>query len=111
MTLRFRLRGLAETLIEEASCPCCSCSGADDNLFSTEHTKVTFEGIVVVLQCKNCDEIFIPDNQKLGIVDETELKVAVEKDHQRTGEALYADIRAVMMDTEKLNACRKGLIH
>lgn len=111
MALRFRLKGLAETYIEEVACPCCGSSGIDDEMFSTEHTKVTCEGIIVVLQCRNCDEIFIPHDQKMGIVNSQELKIAVVNDHKRTGEPFYGDLRSVMLDTECLNASRKGLIH
>ena len=111
MALRFRLKGLAETYIEEVACPCCGVNGIDDQLFSTEHTKVTYEGIIVVLQCKNCDEIFIPSNQRMGIIDPQELKVAVVTDHKKTGEPLHTNLRSVLIDTEMLNASRKGLIH
>ena len=111
MALRFRLRGLAETYIEEVDCPCCGCRGEDDQMFSAQHTKVTYEGIIVVLQCKNCDEIFIPENQKMGINNPRELKDAVSEDHEKTGEPIYTDLRSVLTDTEMLNASRKGMIH
>ncbi len=111
MALRFRLKGLAETYVEEVTCPCCNCDGSDESFFATEHTKVTYEGIVVVLQCKNCDEIFIPNNQHLGIIDQSELRSAVTTDHQKTGEPLFSDLRDVLLDTERLNASRKGMIH
>mgnify|MGYP001218837222 CR=1 FL=1 len=111
MALRFRLRGLAETFIEEIQCPCCGCDGIDDQNFSTEHTKVTYEGIIIVLQCNECGEIFVPNNQKLGIIDQGELKSAVTKDHLKTGEPIYQSMHSVLIDAEKLNACRKGLVH
>ena len=53
MALKFRLRGLAETFIESITCPKCKQVGNDDQFFSTEFTKVTFDGIVVIVQCKN----------------------------------------------------------
>ena len=47
MALKFRLKGLAETFIDEISCPGCGLAGADDQNFATELTKVTFDGIIV----------------------------------------------------------------
>lgn len=111
MALRFRLKGLAETYIEEVTCPCCGCHGTDEKLFATEHTKVTYEGIVVVLQCKNCEEIFIPQDQHLGVINQDELMNAVAEDHTKTGEPLYSDLRSVVFETERLNASMKGMIH
>ena len=111
MAIRFRLKGLAETLIEEIECPCCGTSGVDDTHFSTEHTKVTFQGIVVVLQCLGCGEIFVPGNQKSGILNQKMLKEAVESDHDNSGEPLYKDCHSVVINAEKLNAYRKGAIH
>ena len=50
MALKFRLRGLAETFIDEITCPCCGNVGNDDENFETEHTKVTYDGIIVVVK-------------------------------------------------------------
>lgn len=111
MALRFRLKGLAETFIEHITCPCCSTQGSDDQQFSTELTKVTLEGIIVVVQCRSCREIFVPDTQRMGILDFNELKVAVSKDSDDTGEPIMANIQAVRLSAEKLNAARKGEIH
>lgn len=111
MALRFRLKGLAETLIEEIECPCCGLDGVDDQNFSTEHTKVTYEGIVIVLDCKECGEIFVPTNQQLGIINPSELESAVKKDHVKTGEPLHNGLDSVLMNAEKLNAFRKGMVH
>ncbi len=111
MALRFRLRGLAETLIEEVSCPCCGSVGEDDGTFSATNTKVTLQGIIAVLQCKSCDEIFVPENQKLDIADTGLLEEAVKEDHQRTGEPLLHGFSSVLHQAEMLNATRKGQIH
>jgi hypothetical protein len=111
MALKFRLRGLAETFIDEIKCPCCGIRGNDDQDFSTELTKVTYEGIIVIVQCRSCNEIFVPRSQRLGVVDINELKKAVEKDHYETGEPLLADLKAVKVSAERLNALRKGDVH
>ncbi len=111
MGLKFRLKGLAETFVERISCPGCGSCSSDDNNFSTENTKVTFEGIIVVVQCKSCGEIFVPDTQKLGIINPKELRRAVEKDSMDTGEPVLGNIDAVKLSVEKLNAVRKGDLH
>ncbi len=111
MALKFRLRGLAETFIEEITCPHCSIHGTDDENFSTEFTKVTLTGIVVVVQCKSCSEIFVPERQRLGIISVSELRNAVEKDSKDTGEPVISDLRQVRAVAEKLNAERKGDLH
>lgn len=111
MGLKFRLRGLAETFIDEIHCPKCGTVGNDDTAFSTELTKVTFEGIVVVVQCRACAEIFVPATQRLGILSPRELKKAVEKDSVETGEPLMEGVRMVRVNAEKLNAQRKGEVH
>lgn len=108
MALKFRLRGLAETFIDEVRCPACGTQGCDDHYFSTELTKVTFEGIVIVLQCKGCGEIFVPNTQRLGVVNPRELRVAVEKDAHDTGEPLMEGVLQVKGTAERLNAQRKG---
>jgi hypothetical protein len=111
MALKFRLRGLAETFVDTIACPCCGTLGSDDQNFSTEFTKVTYEGIIVVVQCKACNEIFVPMTQRLGILDSAALKVAVEKDSRDSGEAVLWGIDAVRLSTEKMNAQRKGAMH
>lgn len=112
MALKFRLKGLAETFIESITCPGCGVSGKDDELFGTDLTKVTFDGIVVVVQCKSCGEIFVPETQRFGIINPRELRRAVEKDVQDTGEeAPLLDLRAVKLKVEKLNAERKNGVH
>jgi len=111
MALKFRLRGLAETFIDEITCPGCGTKGSDDHYFGTEFTKVTLEGIIVIAQCKQCGEIFVPNTQRLGVLNPAELRVAVEKDSRTTGEAILVDLDAVRMAAEKMNAERKGDLH
>lgn len=108
MALKFRLKGLAETFLDEITCPHCGMRGTDDNDFITDLSKVTFMGIVVVAQCKSCGEIFVPENQRLGIVNYRALKDAVIKDSQETGEAIYEDMDKVKLSCEKLNVERQG---
>ncbi len=111
MALKFRLKGLAETFIEEIVCPCCQTSGNDDTQFATELTKVTFEGIIVVVQCRSCGEIFVPNTQRLGILNPSELQQAVRKDSTETGQPLMPTFHAVKLNAERLNAQRKGALH
>jgi len=111
MALRFRLRGLAETFLDEIQCPMCGRTGNDDEYFSTEHTKVTLDGIVVVAQCKSCSEIFVPGSQRLGVINPEGLRTAVEKDSLETGEPALGNFNAVRLNAEKLNAQRKGDLH
>lgn len=111
MALKFRLKGLAETFVDCITCPCCHVIGNDDQQFSTEYTKVTLDGIIVVVQCRSCSEIFVPDSQRMGVLDPGELKKAVEKDSLETGEPMMANIKAVRLNAERLNALRKGEVH
>lgn len=111
MALKFRLRGLAETFIDEITCPCCGSVGRDDQNFETEHTRVTYEGIIVVVECRSCAEIFVPNSQRLGVINPDALRKAVEQDSFETGEPLVHDIHAVRLSVEKLNAERKGELH
>ena len=111
MALKFRLRGLAETFVDEIICPGCGATGRDDESFSTEFTRVTLDGICVVTQCKCCSEIFVPKNQRVGIVSFTDLEKAIEEDHQETGEPIYRSFNDVVLNTERLNALRKGEYH
>lgn len=111
MALKFRLKGLAETFIDAISCPSCGTCGHDDENFSTEFSKVTYEGIVVVAQCRACNEIFVPTAQRLGVISPQRLKDAVRKDAEETGEKILSDLTAVKLAAERLNAQRKGDIH
>ena len=69
MTLKFRLKGLAETFIEDLTCPNCKYCSDLENDFKTDQTKITECGIVVVAECNLCGEIFVPENQKLGLIN------------------------------------------
>lgn len=111
MAMKFRLKGLAETFIDQVSCLECGAIGSDDANFSTEFTRVTLEGIVVVMQCRRCGEIFVPEQQRLGVLNPTALRHAVERDSLETGEPLLTGISAVRLATERLNAQRKGDLH
>lgn len=108
MALKFRLRGLAETFVDAIACPCCGTTGTDDQNFSTEYTKVTYEGIIIVVQCRACNEIFVPTAQRLGVLDSGALRVAVEKDSVDSGEAVMSGMQAVRLNAERLNAHRRG---
>lgn len=108
MALKFRLRGLAETFVDYICCPNCGTTGNDDQNFGTELTKVTFDGIIVVTECRACGEIFVPNSQRLGIIDPSALKVAVEKDCVETGDAILTTIQSVRLNAERLNAIRRG---
>ncbi len=111
MALKFRLKGLAETFIDHITCPGCRACEADDTHFSTEFTKVTLEGICVIVQCKGCGEIFVPDRQRLGILNPQELKKAVELDSVETGEPLMTNMGAAVLHAERMNAVRRGEMH
>lgn len=111
MALKFRLKGLAETFVEQISCPGCGVCGNDDQHFATELTKVTYEGIVVIVECRACGEIFVPNTQRLGIINPDALRSAVEKDADDSGEALHPTLSAVRLTAERLNAARKGDLH
>jgi hypothetical protein len=111
MALKFRLKGLAETFIDHISCPRCKTCETDDANFSTEFTKVTLEGICVIVQCKSCSEIFVPERQRLGILNPKELRKAVELDAVETGEPLMNDMDAAILHAERMNAIRRGEMH
>ena len=113
MPLKFRLRGLAETFVDEITCPCCGHDGGDegDQGFQTELTRVTFDGIIVVIQCEICSHVFVPDGQKLGVIDSRKLRDAVEKDSSNTGQPVFLGRGEVALEVERLNAERSQKIH
>ena len=111
MSLKFRLRGLAETFVEGICCPKCDADSGQDDGFSTEFTKVTFEGIVVVAHCHNCDEVFVPNGQKLGVLDPRALRDAVKRDSMETGEGMLVNYDSVCFTIERMNAVRRGAVH
>lgn len=113
MSLKFRLKGLAETFVDRIHCPCCNHDGGNegDQGFRTDYTRVTYDGIVVVIECEQCGQIFVPSGQRLGILDAQKLRVAVEKDSVKTGLPVYQSIKAVQLDVERLNALRTSEVH
>lgn len=106
MPIKFRLKGLAETFVEKLHCPDCGHDGGEegDQAFRTDLSRVTFDGIIVVIQCGVCGHIFVPDGQKLGVINSQRLRTAVEKDSENTGLPIYPGIRDVRLEVEKLNA-------
>jgi len=111
MALKFRLKGLAETFIDHITCPGCKRCESDDENFSTEFTRVTLEGICVIVQCRACKEIFVPERQRLGILNPKALQKAVEKDSVDTGEPVMIDIETARLHAERMNASRRGDIN
>lgn len=111
MALKFRVKGMAETFLESITCPHCGISGPDDQHFATDYTKVTLEGIIVMVQCKACSEIFVPTCQRLGVLNYSALCTAVEKDSVDSGNPILPGIEAVRLSAERLNAERKGAMH
>ena len=113
MPLKFRLKGLAETFIDELACPECRQRGGEkgDQGFVTDLTRVTFDGIVVVAQCESCSHIFVPSGQKHGIIDKNKLRQAVERDSVNTGQPIFEDKSAVVLEVEKLNSVQQNKVH
>jgi len=112
MPLKFRLKGLAETFIDSIRCPICGHDGGEEGNegFTTDLTKVTFDGIVIVVQCEHCDNVFVPDGQRLGIVNSQRLRGAVQNDSAVTGQPVYHNLSEVRLDVERLNALRCGKV-
>lgn len=113
MPLKFRLKGLAETFVDNLICPYCGHDGGEegDQNFLTELTRVTFEGIIVVVECKLCGNIFVPDGQKFGVINHLKLRAAVEKDSTNSGQPIVPSLKAVRLEVEKLNAERCSKVH
>lgn len=112
MSLKFRLKGLAETFIDKIVCPACHHDGGEegDNDFYTELSRVTFDGIVAVIRCGVCNHIFVPSEQRLGVINPQRLRDAVEKDSLKTGQPIYQNKHAVVLDVERLNAAKRDKI-
>jgi uncharacterized OB-fold protein len=110
MGLRFKLRGMAETFIDSIKCPKCGALGHDDTHFTTELTRVTNDGIIVVMECKTCSEIFVPITQRLGVINSQSLRSAVEKETKEQGSVFAPTLATVRLDVEKLNAVRRDEI-
>ena len=126
MALKFRLRGLAETFVEEVVCPCCGHSASTsehqknhtqsegeptETGLKTEHTKVTLSGIVVVVQCGGCEHVFIPRDQRLGVLNHQKLHDAVERDSKNTGQPVFKGLPCVSMEVERINAYKVQKFH
>jgi hypothetical protein len=113
MPLKFRLKGLAETFVEALSCPICGHEGGDegDNGFKTDLTRVTYDGIIVVVECLLCQHIFVPPGQRHGVLNFQKLRTAVERDSVTTGQPILPTVESVRLEVEKLNALRNREIH
>lgn len=113
MALKFRLRGLAETFVEEIICPCCGLEVKPDNenSISTEHTKVTLSGIVVVVKCGSCKHVFIPSEQKFGVINTNRLQTAVERDSVNSGQPVFRGLECVKVEVERINAIKTAKLH
>lgn len=110
MGLKFRLKGLAETFIDTIQCPKCGFCGSNEDSFTTELTKVTYDGIVVIVECKYCSNVFVPDTQRLGIVSIEALNSAVEADKISTGDHCRS-LAMVRLEAEKMNVLKNGELH
>ena len=113
MSLKFRLKGLAETFVENLNCPCCGHDGGEqgDHGFSTDHTRVTYQGIIVVIECIMCAHVFVPNKQKHGIINSNRLREAVDKDSINTGQPILMNKSEVSLEVEKMNAERSLSVH
>lgn len=113
MALRFRLKGLAETFVEALKCPRCGHDGGEegDQGFSTEQTRVTYEGIVVVIVCEKCTHAFVPESQKNGVINPRKLREAVDRDCMATGQRAFSGKGEVRVEVERLNAARNDRVH
>ena len=108
MPLKFRLKGLAETFVDKIVCPGCGHDGGDegDQGFHTELTRVTYDGIVVVIQCSLCSSVFVPNGQRNGVLNSQKLRQAVERDSVTTGQPILPSRQAVILEVERMNAER-----
>lgn len=113
MPIKFKLNGLAETLVELLCCPNCGRIGGEgsEHQFSTANSKVTLEGIIIIAECSNCGTYFVPENQITNIDDKNKLIEAVKYDSKKNGVPLYKNREDVTLEAEKLNAGRKLNIH
>lgn len=113
MPLKFRLKGLAETFVDSIRCPTCGHNGGEegDEGFRTDHTRVTFDGIVVVIECAHCETVFVPREQRMGIVDSGKLRIAVVRDSEKSGLPVLSSVGEVRLDVERLMASRSESVH
>ena len=113
MPLKFRLKGLAETFVDSLRCPDCGHDGGEegDQGFLTERTRVTYDGIIVVVECRICGRIFVPEGQRFGVINSQKLRLAVEKDSLTTGQPIFPSFSSVKLEVEKLNAAKSHKLH
>lgn len=113
MPLKFRLKGLAETFVDRVICPSCKHNGGDagDQGFGTDLSKVTLDGIIAVIKCECCQHVFVPGNQRLGIVNSSKLRSALSRDSKNTGQPVFKGIKDVELEVERLNAYREHRVH
>ena len=113
MALRFRLKGLAETCLDRVICPECghNCAGETHQGECTKLTKVTFDGIIVVIECAECGYVFVPKGQRFKVINQQQLRFAVEKDSFLTGEPLFTSLHMVHIEVEKLNMVKMNRLH
>lgn len=113
MALKFRLKGLAETFVDTVRCPCCGNDGGDqgDGGFVTDASRVTLEGIIVVVTCEFCAHIFLPEGQRIGVINRHKLRSAVERDCLANGQPLYENREEVRLIVERQNAEKLSPLH
>ena len=113
MPLKFRRKGLAETFVDQICCSHCGHDGGEggDQGFSTELTRVTYDGIIVVIECDLCGNIFLPAGQRMGIINIDRLRTAVEHDSVNTGQPIYERLEDVRLEVERMNAEREDAVH
>lgn len=113
MPFKFRLRGLAETFVNNLVCPNCGFDAGEkgESNVVTDLSRVTYDGIVVVIQCESCSHIFVPDGQRLGIINSQRLRSALEADGQKTGEPILPTLQAVKLEVERMNALKRNGVH
>ena len=110
MALRFKLKNLAETVIEEIKCPNCGQISNDEQMFSTELTRLTSDGIIVMAECRCCGEVFVPGGQKNGILDARTFRQVVQTEYLESD--LPVPTRySVQLEAEKLTAIKRYGLH
>jgi hypothetical protein len=110
MALRFKLKNIAETVIEELKCPGCGLIANDEKLFSTDMTRLTVDGIVVVAECRCCGEVFIPIGQRTGIMDVRNFREVIKSEYGHA-KGPAPSRQSMEMEAEKLNAIKRYGLH
>ena len=110
MALRFKLKNIAETVIEELKCPGCGLIANDEKLFSTDMTRLTVDGIVVCAECRCCGEVFIPIGQRTGIMDVRNFREVIKSEYGHTKRPAPSR-QSMEMEAEKLNAIKRYGLH